>query len=194
MGPSAFKDVTGCPNGLLDSPFSLSPSAACWDSCLIIRCRWGYVLYLVKRTTFPADIKQNQHLVEQSITKYHSLHIREHRKHPSPHQLLTNTTSSTKTMQPTTILLTLSLALFTHAAPQGTPVADGTPAIPTSQLGPANPPQCMAVAKNIPTCGVRPSPFSPSLSSKPPPDPHKHHLILTIHFPSSAAWKPPNNP
>lgn len=65
-------------------------------------------------------------------------------------------------MQPTTILLTLSLALFAHAAPQGTPIADGTPPIPTSQLGPGNPPQCMAVAKNIPTCGVRP-PF-PSLS------------------------------
>ena len=57
MGPFAFENVTRGPNGLLDSPFGLSPSAACWDGCLIIRCRRSCVLYPVKRMTFPANIK-----------------------------------------------------------------------------------------------------------------------------------------
>ena len=57
MGPFAFEDVTGCSNGLLDSPLSLRPSAACWAVCLTIRCRRGCILYSVKRTTFAADIK-----------------------------------------------------------------------------------------------------------------------------------------
>ena len=57
-------------------------------------------------------------------------------------------------MHPTTVLLAVGLALFAHAAPQGTPIADGTAPIPTSQLGLGNPPQCMSVAQQIPTCGV----------------------------------------
>ena len=57
MGPFTFENVTGYPDGLLDSPFSLNPSAACWDGCLTIRCRRDFVLYSVKRTSFPADIK-----------------------------------------------------------------------------------------------------------------------------------------
>ena len=58
-------------------------------------------------------------------------------------------------MHATSILMAVGLAVLASAAPQGSPVAAGAAAIPTAQLGPGNPPQCMAVAKTIPTCGVR---------------------------------------
>ncbi len=57
MGPFTVENVTRCPNGLLDSPFSLSSSAACWMAVSSIRCCRGCLLYLVKQKTFPADIK-----------------------------------------------------------------------------------------------------------------------------------------
>ncbi len=72
-----------------------------------------------------------------------------------------------------TLIATLAFAFSTYAAPQAAPAASAPTPIPTSQLGPGNPPQCMSVAQTIPDCGVCllppiPISFTPPLPPKTP--------------------------